>query len=90
MLVSRRQHPPAQSLKQRSGVVVGGGSARLYLQRARVVSHSSIIPPQPVIRKGSVVEGSAVPRIQLDCSSVVLESFFKPSLLADKELQSVF
>lgn len=71
---------PAQPLKQRSTVVKGCSIARLYLQSPSIVCHCVIIPPQTVVREGTIVERSAVAGVELDCRTVVLESIFKSSL----------
>lgn len=71
---------PAQPLKKRSTVVKGCSIARLYLQSPSIVCHCVIVPPQTVVREGTIVERSAVAGVELDCSTVVLESIFKSSL----------
>ena len=87
---AQKQHQPAQSFKQRGTIVISRGIAWLYLQGACVVRYSSVISPQPVIRERPVVEGSAMPWIQLDRSRVILEGFVKPSLLTQGIVQSVY
>jgi len=60
--------------------VVCGGIARLYVQGPGVVSHCCIIAAQAVIGERSVVESSAMARIQLNGSAVVPEGFLKSTL----------
>ena len=77
---SQGRNVPAKSFKQGGPVVEGCCIARLYLQGPGVVCHSIIIAPQAVIGECTVVESSTVPRIQLDSSTVILQSLLKTAL----------
>lgn len=70
--------------------MISRGIAGLYVQGACVIRYSSVISAQPVIRERPIVEGSAMPWIQLDCSRVILEGFLKPSLLVQTKVQSMY
>lgn len=60
--------------------MVCSGIARLYVQSPGIVSHCCIIAAQAVIGECSIVESSAMARIQLNGSAVVPEGFLKSTL----------